>query len=347
MGTRIHHFDYFRGVAIVLVVAGHCYYPWRIDTFSERVAANLITGSTALFVFISGFFFHRVYAERFILRRFLARKGRIVLLPYVVLSSLGFLATLIHHSPPATAMSLPVISTLRHYLLFLWQGTAEALIGYWYVPFIMLIFAASPLFLQYIKLSLKIQLTIFSALIVISMLVHRPWQNLSPIHSVIYFTPIYLLGIIYSMQQEAIADAIKSKSLQLGLATIALSALQVYVTGRFGNYHKSEILSYAGFDLNILQKLLMIFFLLSVLAKLDNRSIPLLSYFASISFGIYFIHPWALLAFHRLSMERYLAFGPGPLIFLLKTLLILGVSIGLAETLKRRLHHRSRYLIGY
>ncbi|MDM7952337.1 MAG: acyltransferase [Cyanobium sp. CZS 25K] len=228
-----------------------------------------------------------------------------------------------------------------------WQGTAEALTGYWYIPFIMLIFAASPLFLQYIKLSLKIQLTIFSALIVVSMLVHRPWHNLSPIHSVIYFTPIYLLGIIYAMHQKAIADAIKSKSLHLGLATVALSALQVHVTGSYGNYHKSAIVSYAGFDLNILQKLLIIFFLLSVLAKLESRSIPLLSYLASISFGIYFIHPWVLLAFQRLSMERHLAFAPGPLIFLLKTLLILGISIGLAETLKRRLHQRSRYLIGY
>ena len=205
MGARIRHFDYFRGVAIVLIVAGHCYYPWGIDTFAERVVANLITGSTALFVFISGFFFHRVYAPKFKLRRFLTKKGRIVLLPYVLLSSLRFLATLIRHGPPATAMDHPVISTLLHYLLFLWQGTAEALTGYWYIPFIMLIFAASPLFLQYIKLSLKIQLTIFSALIVVSMLVHRPWHNLSPIHSVIYFTPIYLLGIIYSMHQEAIA----------------------------------------------------------------------------------------------------------------------------------------------
>ncbi len=347
MGTRIHHFDYFRGVAILLIVAGHCYYPWRIDTFSERVAANLISGSTALFVFISGFFFHRVYATKFKLRRFLAKKGRIVFLPYLVMSSLGFLATLIRHGPPATAMSFPVISTLRHYLLFLWQGTAEALAGYWYIPFIMLIFAASPLFLQYIKLSLKIQLTIFSALIVISMLIHRPLGNLSPIHSVIYFTPIYLLGIIYSMHQEAIADAIKFKGLHLGLATVALSVLQVYIAGSYGSYHKSAIFSYAGFDLNILQKLLMIFFLLSVLAKLESRSIPLLSYLASISFGIYFIHPWAIMAFHRLSMERYLAFAPGPLIFLLKTLLILSVSIGLAETLKRRLHQRSRYLIGY
>ena len=46
-------------------------------------------------------------------------------------------------------------------------------------------------------------------------------------------------------------------------------------------------------------------------------------------------------------MERYLAFAPGPLIFLIKTALILGVSIWLAETLKTRFRQRSRYLIGY
>ena len=347
LGVRIRHFDYFRGVAIVLIVAGHCHYPWGIDTFAERVVANLITGSTALFVFISGFFFHRVYAPNFKLRAFLAKKIRIVLLPYVLLSSLRYLATLMRHGSPATETGHPVISTLLHYLLFLWQGTARALTGYWYIPFIMLIFAASPLFLQYIQLSLKTKLTIFAPLIVMSMLVHRPLHNLSPIHSVIYFTPIYLLGIIYSMHQNAIADAIKPKSLHLGLATVALSVLQVHLTGSYGNYHKSAIFSYAGLDLNILQKLLLIFFLLSVLAKLESRSIPLLSYLASISFAIYFLHPWALYGLRRLSMVSYLAFAPGPLIFLIKTALILGVSLWLAETLKTRLRQRSRYLIGY
>ena len=347
MGDRIRHFDYFRGVAIVLIVAGHSYYPWGIDTFAERVVANLITGSTALFVFISGFFFHRVYAPKFNLRAFLAKKARLVLLPYVLLSSLWLLQTLIRHGSPATATGHPVISKLLHYLLFLWQGTAEALTGYWYIPFIMLIFAASPLFLQYIQLSLKIQLTIFALLMVVSMLVQRPLNNLSPIHSVIYFTPIYLLGITYSMHQNAIADAIKPKSLHLGLSTVALSALQVLVTGSYGNYHKSAIFSYAGFDLNILQKLLCIFFLLSILARLERRSIPLLGYLASISFAIYFLHSWVLIALQRLSMERYLAFAPGPLIFLIKTALILGVSIWLAETLKTRFRQRSRYLIGY
>jgi len=53
---RLVSFDYFRGVAILFIVAGHSYGPWGINTLPEKILSNLITGGTALFVFISGFF---------------------------------------------------------------------------------------------------------------------------------------------------------------------------------------------------------------------------------------------------------------------------------------------------
>jgi probable poly-beta-1,6-N-acetyl-D-glucosamine export protein len=61
MRTRIVFFDYFRAIAIIMVVASHAYRPWLIDTFSEKVFINLVVGGTIFFVFISGFFFHYVF----------------------------------------------------------------------------------------------------------------------------------------------------------------------------------------------------------------------------------------------------------------------------------------------
>ena len=53
-------FAYYRGIAIVLIVIGHCYglSGWTFASYPERVLANILTGSTVLFVFISGFLFH-------------------------------------------------------------------------------------------------------------------------------------------------------------------------------------------------------------------------------------------------------------------------------------------------
>jgi len=53
---RLNSFDYFRAIAILIIVTGHSYQPWVIDTFPEKIVGNLITGGTSLFVFISGFF---------------------------------------------------------------------------------------------------------------------------------------------------------------------------------------------------------------------------------------------------------------------------------------------------
>jgi peptidoglycan/LPS O-acetylase OafA/YrhL len=54
---RLNYFDYFRAIAIIIIVAGHSFSLWVIDTLPEKVLANIITGGTSLFVFISGFFF--------------------------------------------------------------------------------------------------------------------------------------------------------------------------------------------------------------------------------------------------------------------------------------------------
>ena len=86
---RLVAFDYFRGVAILFIVAGHSYGPWVIDSFGERVLANIISGGSTLFVFISGFFFHFVFYEKFNFREFLKKKAKYVFLPYLTLSVIG------------------------------------------------------------------------------------------------------------------------------------------------------------------------------------------------------------------------------------------------------------------
>lgn len=53
---RLVYFDYFRALAILLIILGHCYNSWPRSHIWEATLVNLISGGTALFVFISGFF---------------------------------------------------------------------------------------------------------------------------------------------------------------------------------------------------------------------------------------------------------------------------------------------------
>ncbi len=205
----------------------------------------------------------------------------------------------------------------------------------------------SPLFIQYIKISTGKQVILFISLIAVSTFIHRPFMNLSPIHSVLYFLPIYLLGIIYSMNDQKILNFIKNKRLALSLATISISIAQVIQNKCIGNYHKAEIFSCEGIDFIIIQKVLMIFLFLSVLKKIDKKEFRSLKYFASISFAIYFLHPWMLKLLEYLNFIQYVSFIPGPIAFAIKTILVTALSIATATLFKKIFSKTSRYIIGY
>lgn len=310
--------------------------------------ANLITGGTALFVFISGFFFHHVYYPKFQFGNFLIKKSKNVFLPYVILSSLAFIVFVVildKHAPIIKGDTDGITNSIVLYSKYLWTG--RILTAYWYIPFAMIVFLLSPLFIRYIHFSLVIQLALFTIWLGISMVVYRSSHNLSPVHSVIYFTPMYLLGIIYSIHEEGISTFLKSKSLALGVATVGASIIQVVHDHSFASHYKSTILSYEGIDITIIQKTLMIFFFLSVLKKIDHKDIRILKYFAAISFAIYFIHPWILETSYYLSITPYTSRIPGVILFLIKTAFFIVVSIIIATSLKKFLCEKSRYIIGY
>lgn len=343
---RLNYFDNFRGFTIILIVAGHCYSTWHIDSISELVLANLITGGTALFVFISGFFFHRIFYSNFKYIDFLKKKFTKVFLPYLILSSIAYILFVVFLDQIYPEFRvIDEINYLALFFKYLWTG--RILTAYWYIMFIMIIFLLSPLFIYYIKWSPLVQLTTLMIMLLCSMIIHRPLYNLSPVHSVIYFLPIYFLGIIYSIYENKIYKIIESKVIILGLITIVISLLQIIITQKHGNYHKAVMFTFEGFDILIIQKIFMIFFLVTIFRKYDHIHIPFIKFLASISFGIYFIHPWIISAFDFIAFESKITFVPGFFAFLIKTVLIGGISIVCAIITKKILGKKSRMLIGY
>lgn len=348
---RIIAFDYFRGIAILFIVAGHSYGHWAIDSFGERVLANLITGGTALFVFISGFFFHYVYYEKFHYKEFLEKKAKQVLLPYLILSVIGIAYYVLSLDPLPFAGALGIkkpeswMKFIEVVTIYLWTGRIAN--TYWYIPFILIIFIISPFFIRYIKLPAAYRIYIFLILLIAAMFIHRPVKNLSPLHSVLYFMPIYMLGIICSIHRDSVVEFIKGKSIIIGLVVLFLSVLQVLLFKGHGNFHKEEIFSYGGVDIIILQKIAMCFFFLSILQKYENSNIPALKLLASSSFAIFFIHPWILEMFLKTGVLSFLEFLPGMEIFLMTALLALISSFLVAYIIKLGLKNNSRYVTGW
>ena len=345
---RINYFEYFRAITILFIVAGHSYTPWIINTPPEMVFANLIAGGSALFVFMSGFFFHRIYYPKFRLIDFLKKKSKNIFLPYVILFNIGFIIIVVifnHPNPNIIGKFNGFTNSMDLYLKYFLSG--GVLVAYWYIPFIMIIFTISPLFLIYINLSRITQLCIFIILIICSMLIHKPSSDLYQIHLVIYFTPLYMLGIIYSINEKLISDFLKNKSFLLGILTLLTAVIQAIGYNKFGNYHKEAMMSYSGIDFIIIQKVFMIFFFLSVLRKIDNKEIATLKYIASVSFAIYFLHPWVLAIFSYFSVTDYVYFLPDIIIFPIKTVFVVGISLLIAKLVKIILGKRSRYIIGW
>lgn len=348
---RINTFDYFRLVAILCIVAIHSYGPWVIDSYPEEVITAVLANSSAMFAFIAGFFFHHVFCKNFNYTDFMIRKIKYVFLPYCFLSFLGYVYfVLIKENPPYVDQLLghPVATLEDHIIIgtmYLWTGR---IIGpYWFIPFIMLLFLVSPIFIKLISLKPHTQILIFFILLCISMVVHRPVDFLSPVHLVIYFLPVYTAGIIFSKNRYIIMKSIEDKSVILAVTVLVLTVAHIHLTGGTGYLmYKEDFFSFEGFDLLNIQKLFMSLFLISILHRFEDKKAPVFNYLAKVSVAIYFLHPWALGAIDKLSILDYFYFLPGGLVFLITVPLVVVICLLITVLLKMILEEKSRFLIG-
>jgi probable poly-beta-1,6-N-acetyl-D-glucosamine export protein len=334
-----------------MIVAGHSYGAWTIDTVWEKTLANLITGGTALFVFISGFFFHHVFYRNFQYGAFLEKKYKFVFQPYLILSLLGLCFFVVTAEPLPYNNELAIGDPqgwgqwLRAIAIYLWTGKLAT--PYWYIPFILIMFLLSPFFVLYIRLAASVRIAACLLLLCVAVLIHRPQENLYPLRSVLYFIPVYLLGILSSIHHEQVARALRGKTGLLGVAVLSLALFQAFFYEGYGNFHKEKMFVYGGVDILLIQKVVMCFFLLSWLQHYEHRHLPVLKMLASTSFAVFFIHPWVLFALSASGLRALLDLLPGLIGFGVTFCLVLWVSVLTAYLIKASLKDRSRYLTGW
>ena len=342
----INSINYFRGIAIILIVLGHSYdlAHWEISNNLEQFIYSLSLNGTVYFVFISGFLYHHIFYPNFNYQKFLTKKIRYVLVPYILFSLIPILNTVFldggGYALPDELRDEP----LRAIAWYLFTG--NIIFAYWYVPMAILLFILSPLVNKIIES--KNILIVTLALLPISLIIHRPIENLNAIHSLVYFFPIYLLGSWSSINHKAIYAYLRDSKKQIFLVSLAifLGLLQVFVFQQPGNFHK-EFWSITVPDVNLLQKIVLCFLFISILDKYENTEFSILNKVAETSFAIYFLHPFLLNAVFSLFTTLNLNYQGNFLTWILVAFTTVITSMAIAVGIKAVLKKQSRYLIGW
>jgi len=350
---RYIEFDYFRAFAILLIIAGHVFIYIDINTYFEYFIINLLAGGTALFVFISGFFFQKIFYARFNYKKFMWKKINNVFFPYLILVSLAILWGWSTYGTPFGYSEVfgfgPDPSFIEKIsLISLYYATGKPMLAYWYIPFIMVIFAASPLFISFVKKSLRLKICIFFLFLIVALLTHRSLGEMSIVQMVFYYTNIYLLGMMCGEYYDRLIVSLKPYKLHFSIIIIALAAYQAWGLNQFGNFEKDNIFSYSGIDIMLLQKIMMCFLFLSCASYLRTKSWPVVSHIAECSFALFFLHGWSIAILAPIFLSDYLhkilpEWGLGVLFFMAVTAL----SYGIAVLIKRVFANNSRRVIGW
>lgn len=345
---HINSLNHFRAVAIIFIVAGHCYglASLEFNTLLEKTVRNLITGGTSFFVFISGFLFHHVFYKKFKYRTFIYSKFKNILIPYFILGIVPVTLYVLSKDNSYGGFFIQEgRGVLYEYLIpsikFYWTG--GFLIGYWYIPFIFVTFLLSPVYIYFIRARPRVQITVIILFSIVSIFLHRPVGNLSVLHSVIYFSPIYCIGIITSINRGKVYKFLAGKEIDMFFIVIMLALLEAKL-GHVGNYHKSP-LHCNGIDIIYFQKLIMCFFLLSFLNKFESYNNYFIHLLASTSFTIFFIHPFLI---YIITNGNFIYLQGGSwFTYLAIVLIIIFISVVIAKTTRKLLPKYSRYIVGY
>ena len=347
---RILEFDYFRGVAIILIVLGHSTL-FGASTLPPEIT-NFFSGNTALFVFISGFFLHAVFYPNIDYKKFMQKKVYNILYPtfFVSIAIMLFYAAYEVRLNTLELADDPVDRVLLLWKGFLIRGYAAAHL--WYIPFIMLAFTLTPLYIKFIGKSWRLQVALIAGFCIISLFIHRPYKLANTFQHLVYYTPFYLMGILYSEHKAWFSRHLTKLTAISSLLCALFLLMQSRIQPTIGIYHKHPF-EYDGVDWQFMQKVALLIPLIYLCTKLSYapRDMFKLKPLANISFGVYFLHytiiSLMLRVVYILAPETILE---SPVLRTLLSLILSFITIMICSiivfVIKRLTGKRSRMFIG-
>jgi peptidoglycan/LPS O-acetylase OafA/YrhL len=203
----------------------------------------------------------------------------------------------------------------------------------------------APIHVAFIKIKTKYQLLIIVLLMLMSSLMHRPVHNLYVFQSVLYFLPVYLIGISCSIHKEWLYSKLKGKDLYLLGLVVGLAILETSL-GFSGNYHKPPF-EFKGIDILFYKKIIMCLFFMIFLNRFENISNKFTHILASTSFTIFFIHPYLLWQLGGIFSSSKWGNSNSWIFFICIVAVMILSCIAIALLVKKIIPKYSRNIIGY
>jgi peptidoglycan/LPS O-acetylase OafA/YrhL len=327
---RLLYIQAMRAIAIAIVVATHCRDPFADSTIIKSAETGvLFRHINIVFIFISGFLF------QFLLRKFsyfpyLRAKLKNVITPYIICSIPAIAAYLIGiKSVDGLGAPLWVDSAPKLVLYMLVTGTHMA--PFWFIPMMALIYLISPTLVWVDRI--RWGYLVIVPLLVASLAVGRSTGDSNPAHNFLFYLPVYVIGMAVSHFRNGLIPQL-SRYFPALLLFIALPLIDISADRWVDNV---EFITKIAFCLG----------LTGMFARFSVKLPTWIDYLGSISFGIYFIHYYAVAILTIASKSALRPFFNGGLTaYALTVLTVLSLSIIGVIMLKAILRRHSRMIIG-
>ena len=298
----LNYINVFRGLAILLIVAGHTMQFGEINSLTQRISVEVFAGGTALFIFISGFLFQHL-SGKYEFKNYMSKKWTNVILPYLWTAIPGILFCFLF--PTRYGNALDGLNPFLQIPMMLSVGRIHNTPA-WFIPMIILFFFSSWCLLKLEKKGLLYKIMPLMFLVTIfyprSDVDYNSVMNLSysakyfaylkyVFMGYIHFFSMYVFGMFCSKNKEII-----DKFWNWRWAFIFLMILT-----SIANVYSSINLDWSN---GTISKIFLTIVVLAYLKHYDewilskeklNKSLDII---AKYSFGIFFIHWYVFFAYN-------------------------------------------------
>lgn len=299
----LNYINVFRGLAILLIVAGHTMQFGNKGTWTNNIAFEILTGGTALFIFISGFLFQHL-SDKFEYKTYLSKKWTNVILPYIITAIPGII--LCFTMPLVYGNPFERLNPLAQIGVFLTTGRVHN-VPTWYIPMIVIFFLLADLFIVLERK--KVLYKLLPILFLITFFVPR--IDIEPdyltgmtyaskylayikyiLNGFVHFSSMYILGMYFSANKSKIEVCYNYRWLLIGLMLTSFG-IDVFLN------HTFQI------NNNTISKIFLTLIVLGYLQHYDdkikncawfNNTIDVI---AKYSFSIFFVHWYVLFGFNQ------------------------------------------------
>lgn len=302
----LNYINVFRGLAILLIVAGHTMQFGESGSLVEKISFEIFCGGTALFIFISGFLFQHL-SGKYEFKSYLSKKWTNVILPYLwtAIPGICFCFFLpVRYENPLEGLN-PIIQIPA----LLSVGRIHN-VPTWFIPMIVLFFLSSWILLKlekkgilYKLLPLMFLVTIFFQRPELEYYMVEDWTYVDKWFAYIkyvfigyvHFFSMYVFGMFCSANKNII-DTFWNKRWVFIILMLITASLNI-ISGLNGTWTNGT-----------LSKIFLTIIVLAYLKHYDewiiahNAINKTLDVIAKYSFGIFFIH-WYIFFLYNLIFD--------------------------------------------